>query len=188
MYLNIDNHPPKMKTKLFIINALLRLMRQKKLDQISITDIASEADVSRRTFYRHFEKKEDVLIEYVRIVVIGFVSNMNSRKQVNPYDISLAYFNFWYKHRVFLMMMIRDNLFMLVLDIFEEVNAMDGTISLLNDRISSHGLLDNEIDYFISFWFSGIWRLLYRWVKSGCKETPEEMASTLMKIVDGLAL
>ncbi len=42
-------------------SALLRLLEQKPLDQISIQDITSEAGVSYPTFFRQFAAKEDLL-------------------------------------------------------------------------------------------------------------------------------
>ncbi len=47
-----------------IINALLDLMDQKEYRDITITDVTKLANVSRVTFYRHFETIEDILIKY----------------------------------------------------------------------------------------------------------------------------
>src|SRR5262249_7739447 len=42
------------------MNALLRLIVERGLDRITVTDIANEADYGRWTFYQYFESKEDV--------------------------------------------------------------------------------------------------------------------------------
>lgn len=47
------------KTRLIFMNALLRLVIERGLDQISVTDIANEADYGRWAFYQYFESKED---------------------------------------------------------------------------------------------------------------------------------
>jgi AcrR family transcriptional regulator len=47
------------QTRLAFMHALLRLVTERGLDQISVTDIANEADYGRWTFYQYFASKED---------------------------------------------------------------------------------------------------------------------------------
>lgn len=44
-----------------IANALFLLMKRKPFVQITITEICEEAGIGRKTFYRNFEIKEDVI-------------------------------------------------------------------------------------------------------------------------------
>ncbi|HFI0026239.1 TPA: TetR/AcrR family transcriptional regulator [Streptococcus suis] len=45
----------------YIQEALLQLIQQKEYDKITITDIAKRAGVTRISFYRNFESKDDIL-------------------------------------------------------------------------------------------------------------------------------
>jgi AcrR family transcriptional regulator len=47
------------KTRLALLNALLRLVVEHGLDHITVTDIANEANYGRWTFYQYFESKEE---------------------------------------------------------------------------------------------------------------------------------
>lgn len=56
------------KTRRSIENAFLRLLKQKKFEQITVQNILDEALVNRKTFYKHYEDKynlADVMIERV---------------------------------------------------------------------------------------------------------------------------
>lgn len=46
-----------------ICDALMELLDEKPLDKITVTDISNRADVSRGTFYLHYEKVGDVISE-----------------------------------------------------------------------------------------------------------------------------
>lgn len=47
-----------------ITESLLELLKDKPLNDISISELCSHAQVGRATFYRNFEVKEDVLNVY----------------------------------------------------------------------------------------------------------------------------
>lgn len=51
----------KRPTRKLICNALLDLLEEKPLDEITITELAKRAGVSRASFYRNFENIYDVL-------------------------------------------------------------------------------------------------------------------------------
>jgi len=48
-------------SKNLIYSSLIKLMKNKKYEHISITEIAKKAGINRVTFYKNFETKEDVL-------------------------------------------------------------------------------------------------------------------------------
>jgi len=49
------------KTENAIQNAFLSLIVEKEYSQIRVTDIVNRANIGRKTFYLHYESKEDVL-------------------------------------------------------------------------------------------------------------------------------
>ncbi len=49
-----------------IFEALMLLLDQKKYEDITISELAEKAGVSRMTYYRTYENKEDVVIQFLR--------------------------------------------------------------------------------------------------------------------------
>lgn len=49
------------RTKLWIANAMKKLMSKKELDKIRVTEICREAEIGRPAFYYHFKDKYDLV-------------------------------------------------------------------------------------------------------------------------------
>lgn len=50
-----------LRTRAALFDALVRLIRRKDYDLVTVEDILAEADVGRATFYAHFTSKDDLL-------------------------------------------------------------------------------------------------------------------------------
>ncbi len=50
------------KTKQAILQALIDLIDKKGLDQVSVSDLCQQANISRSTFYLHYKNMEDLLL------------------------------------------------------------------------------------------------------------------------------
>jgi AcrR family transcriptional regulator len=53
------------RTKLWIFEALMLLMDEKNYDSITVSDIAQKAGIARPTFYRNFDDKDEVVLQYL---------------------------------------------------------------------------------------------------------------------------
>ena len=54
----------KIQSKGLIVQSLVYLMRKKSFHEIKITEICKKAGVSRLSYYRNFESKEDIVLYY----------------------------------------------------------------------------------------------------------------------------
>jgi AcrR family transcriptional regulator len=66
----------KEATRDHLYTAALRLFEERGYEQVNIDDIVRAADVARGTFYFHFPRKDDVLIELIRRSDRHIVSKM----------------------------------------------------------------------------------------------------------------
>jgi len=53
------------RTKSWIFDSLMLLMDEKPYDSITVSDIAKKAGVARPTFYRNFDDKDEVVLQYL---------------------------------------------------------------------------------------------------------------------------
>ncbi len=58
------------KQKKAFNQALFTLLDQKTFQQITITDIVTEADVNRGTFYKHYRDKEELLDSIIEEILM----------------------------------------------------------------------------------------------------------------------
>lgn len=49
------------RTKLWIAEAMKRLLAQKPIEKLRVTEICREAEIERPTFYYHFKDKYDLM-------------------------------------------------------------------------------------------------------------------------------
>jgi AcrR family transcriptional regulator len=69
----------KQLTRDALIQCALELFEHKGYDQTAIREIAEEADVSERTFFRYFASKEDLVMAYLRDEAQAFTETLAKR-------------------------------------------------------------------------------------------------------------
>ena len=60
----MSNRKAKNKTKGLISLALYSLLLRKNYEDISVKEICERAGVSRMSFYRYYNKKDDIFVDY----------------------------------------------------------------------------------------------------------------------------
>ncbi len=161
------------QSKQMIEAALFALMEKKEFSQITVSEVALQADVARRTFYRLYETKEDVLHEYLVRLCESYKSTY---KPLQGYDIAQVardYFGFWYQHRETLLRMYKSGLDEML---YYEISK--ASLSVVRNRVSDESMKDfPDITYFAMYSVGGFINLLRHWIAGGMKEKPEEYAA-----------
>ncbi|EAC4523120.1 TetR/AcrR family transcriptional regulator, partial [Listeria monocytogenes] len=63
-----------MNKKNSIIKGLFSVMNTYEFSMITVTQIAQEANIGRKTFYRYFKNKEEVLEEAIELLFTEYAS------------------------------------------------------------------------------------------------------------------
>jgi len=60
------------RTRKWLQDALIGLMKEKSFQDIQITELTARAQVSRPAFYLHFSSKEELLLSHVDVIFDEF--------------------------------------------------------------------------------------------------------------------
>ena len=161
-------------TKEYIYSAFLQLLDKKHYDSISVCEICTKAGVSRMSFYRNFESKEDLTFKGIDRIVKAMASNIEKLDNKNLFTITQEIFTVAKKYKSALFA-IEDSQISKVLK--------DMVITELQAK-SPIDYMNKTSKYIPVFYFSSIISVLIEWLRSDTGETPEEMATLLTKLIN----
>lgn len=151
----------------YITNALFNLMKNKKYDEISITEITQKAGVGRMSFYRNFNSKEDIIKKWLENITNNFLENSDiNYKKDTAKDYFMKLFNHLERYKENATLIYQANLTHLLKNEFES--------KILKIYEKKYG---NYKSYFLA---GGIFNVYYYWLMNGCKESPDIIANKLV--------
>ena len=174
------DNPISARSKRLITEALLELMQTVPFSKISIRDIVDRAGLTRQTFYHNFESKEEVLIHKQDELFDGFFQYLVDNKIATAENLIWFYFRYWQRNVEFVKLLEKNNLTSIMAYRFPEYFKIIQVIYLRDKDLS-----DTEAEYIYSFIAGAMINLLLTWVRGGMVLNPREMASLVMKILDG---
>lgn len=155
--------------------ALVTLLKHRKYEEITVSDVIKKAGISRATFYRHFKSKEDVVKVNVAIFFESFDQDLQSfiQHQNEEDEIFLI-------HHFFKMIGEEYELVNLVIKANLEGTMIDGIRTIINGQKQQfYQLIPTDTvseEYTIDLVALSAWGLIARWMKNGCKESTKELS------------
>lgn len=176
----------QIETQEWIIQAFLILLSQKKYSEITIIDISLEAHIGRRTFYRHFKSKEDVLLLHCKTILKDFAAFIQKKEEITLYNVTLSYFEFCQKHLAFLLLLQQSDMLYFMGDRLPEFLA---DVAVMVEHASPKNVLEayekQDIYYYAHFFnMGGYWSITKLWLQKKNRETPQEIANMIVKIMN----
>ena len=165
-------NPLALRSQEWLANALLALMEEKEFMDISIKEIAEKADLSRRTFYRVFETKEDPLIWHLNKLYEEFLIQLRQRECHQFHDVLALYLSFWYQHAHLFVLLMRSGLLAFILNQYLRVFPDVFKIVKSDYPLSQNA---DALAYAMAFSAGGLLSVLAKWVDEGMIKTPGEI-------------
>ena len=154
----------------YITDALLYLMKKKDYKDISITEICEKAGVTRMSFYRNFESKEDILKKWVTAITDSFLAVSGiSYKNDSTNDYFIKLFTHMEQHKAICLALYKADLIYIVKQQFDRV-----FLEIHKDEY------DEYKSYFLA---GGIYNVFLLWLINGCKERPSELADRMENLL-----
>ncbi|MCK5761696.1 MAG: TetR/AcrR family transcriptional regulator [Candidatus Izimaplasma sp.] len=162
-------------TREWTFEALYRLLKIKKYDEIKISEIIKRAGISRATFYRNFSSKDDIIKIKVRTFFESFFVSIFELAEYEKSDDEMVLI-----HKFFKRVDEEEKLMDTVIQTKLEYLMVSGILELISIRRSQlyQIVTTNEIveKYTVEIVASSAWTLLSRWHRSGKIESPSELS------------
>ena len=155
----------------YITQALLMLLKNKPISEISISELCKKAGVTRMSFYRNFDSKEEVVKHYVEQITEDFLNTSGiSFKENSTTDYFTTLFAHLKNNKELCEILHRDNLLSIVKQRFENVFVQ-----------IHHGEYDDYKSYFLA---GGMYNVFLLWLINGFREEPDELAEKLLNFME----
>lgn len=168
-------NPQVRRSKEWLRTAIIELMKEKPLNDISINELVKKADLSRSAFYNHYESKTDILYEYAVELYLQYVDsilNGDTSTQLQNWKLLLSHYLDW---RDFYILIYQNGLSYILYDVqIKNSNRMMAAI----EKTLGFQIVDKELYYnvFVPYHRRAEIELTLQWLANGAKESVDEMA------------
>lgn len=162
-------------------DALLDMLRDRQLSEVTIKELCERAGVSRPTFYRHFDSIEDVLGLYAQQVfqsMYGAVEPLIGKGNSGVSIVESVFERFLEHRELFDLLRERD----LLTPVFGHLWVMSNTLTQ-NQALRSERSAAATQDAFdvITYSFGGTFSIIFTWIIDGMKRPAHEMAQAVIR-------
>lgn len=162
----MDNTEKNSYVKKQITNALLTLLKEKELKDISISEITTTAQVSRISFYRNYNDKDTIIKEYMYSTLNEWNKNHPKTSQHTEDDILGDIFAYITEYKDFYLLLRDRGILYFLKDI-------------IIDTLGPKAEYSNFAAYTTAFIANGIYGWIEEWFLRGMQESGEEMTRLL---------
>ena len=159
--MNMNNEQKNTYVKKQILAALLDLLKEKPLSDISVSELTSRAEIGRVSFYRNYQNKEDILKEESDRLIKEWGRIYKFNPDSTPESLFPSLFDFYRDHREFYTILYNAGMSSIMME------TIIGTIQILPE-------MPNLEAYMKSFWAYGIYGWMLEWIKRGMHESGDE--------------
>ena len=148
--------------KLCMADALLKLMKTKEYDAITVAEICETAGVGRTTFYRHLDNKsgkDDLLLFKISYEWERYQER--HEKEIAE-DRNFGMSSYIYESRDLFIMLYKKGMISILMKAFELL-------------VPGEEPVDKSLSYLMSFFTYGYFGIIYQWIKYDFDETPEQI-------------
>ncbi len=92
------------------VEALIKLLEVYSFEEITVTQLSQEAELSRKTYYRLYKDKNEILTQLFEGLYAECAKELNKREVTNYWDLVQTYFDFWESRKTFISILEKNKL------------------------------------------------------------------------------
>lgn len=167
------------RSKLWMEQSLLKLMQKENYYDITVQEITDNADLSRRTFYRNYSSKDEILEEYMIKIWKEYEMIIREQTDFSMPNVAVIFFTLMKKHLYFLKTINRFNLIPLFVGkLYKYLNS--AFYEIKGNKMS---FSKESIRYALTFSMGGFTSILIKWLDEGAEKSPDEMSEIVKNII-----
>ena len=170
--MNIPNNKRRRESQQRMESAFVKLLQERELEEITVTDICKSAGVNRTTFYANYQ---DIyaLAEAVQQKLHREVMQLYQEGDARGYDnVFLSLFRHIRENQLFYKTYFK-------LERSDRIPFLGDEVYRYTEYYGKEYYGGRHMEYHITFFKSGLNAILKKWLEGGCRETPEEMAGII---------
>lgn len=163
--MNIKNNKRSQDTEARVEEVFLHLLTQKHISKITVRELCEGAQITRTSFYGHYQDVYDLLDKVQQRMTGQVVQIFKAEWDRSARDVHVAFiqtFRYIEENGEFFRYFLKNA-------DMKTVFSSGQIAGLFEHELSGEEML------YLTFFVGGLNALLIRWLETGCRETPEEL-------------
>lgn len=172
-------NPSAIRSRNALAVALVHLLLERPLKEITIEEITRSAGLSRQTFYTNFSQKEDILENSLNELFSMFLRGLPDPPETMDEMLSV-YFGFWSEHKKFLSVLFDNQL--------SHIFVINNTYLFRNEfslYAQKAARTQEELPYLENYLAGLTFHLLHTWQQNAWREDTETIARMACRLLKG---
>ena len=168
------------QSRQWLEEALFDLLATKtSLRNISVAELSEHAQIARRTFYRYYHSKEQVLTNYLDRLIQDYITELQTAKLTNFEDLVNLFFQYWSQYTEPLKILQDANLLVFILQRSNDKLPAAYTTVMAPWHVTDSN--QRQITYDSRFITGGLYNIFDEWLKGDYQEMPvNELVTTAL--------
>lgn len=181
----LKNPKRRTLTKRLVQDALLEILKTKSIMNVTVRELCDAAGINRTTFYNHYNGVYEVLSE----IEENFLTRISAEDALFSNEQELTH----HIERLCIHLKENSDIAVLLLENNADPNFSSRLMNVQSESTTWQKTMsrysDSEKELLIEFVSGGAYKLICRWLKTGCKQTPHQIAVLFSRIIkNGLSL
>ena len=150
----------------------------------TIQEIADSCSVTRRTLYRHFKTKDEILHHCFKGCATQFSEYIAAHAPKDYYELCIVYFSFWNENMNMLTILNKSGI------MYRFASEFESLVMMMSSQIRHDSATDDKTrlqlmekyKFHFAYRTAGFWHVTEVWSREDPRKSPEEMAKILTEI------